>query len=157
MPKDLFNLIVNTPDGSASYYLLNTDVVRIGRGSENHIIVVEDPVSTKHCEVRMEGGQYCLADLGSKNGTHLNGSPVEAEPFALKNGDVILLGRTVRIQFGRVREINGTFSADAPGDGSTTTKLKRVPAKKKSAPATPSINPVAAAVARATRHLPKED
>jgi len=153
MAKELFNLVVNTPDGNSAYYQLNCNRVKIGRGSENHIIVIEDPVSTKHCELRKVEGQFQVVDLESKNGTHLNGSPVSDEPSSLKNGDTILLGRTVKIQFVRVREINGTMPVKESESATVTRKLKKAP---KPAP-TPAINPVAAAVARASRGLPSDD
>ncbi len=149
MAKELFNLVVNTPDGNAAYYQLNCNRVKIGRGSENHIIVIEDPVSTKHCELRQESGQFQVVDLGSKNGTHLNGMPLNDEPLPLKNGDTILLGRTVKIQFVRVREINGTLPVKESDSGTVTRKLKKAPK--------PAINPVAAAVARASRSLTSDD
>jgi pSer/pThr/pTyr-binding forkhead associated (FHA) protein len=65
----------------------------IGRlaGSE---IEVDDPgASRRHAEIRRQGDQYVVVDLGSTNGTLVNDSPVSEA--ALEDGDRITIGRTV--------------------------------------------------------------
>jgi hypothetical protein len=85
--------------GNGKEYPLDGDRMVIGRltGSE---IEIEDPgASRRHAEVRREGGEYVLADLGSTNGTLVNGSPVTEQP--LSDGDRITIGRTV-LEFRRI-------------------------------------------------------
>jgi hypothetical protein len=53
-------------------------------------VVRRDGVSRHHAEVRREGDGYVLADLGSKNGTWLNGLRL-ADPSSLQSGDLIVL------------------------------------------------------------------
>ena len=57
-------------------------------------VVLSDPnASRRHAEVRWDGRGYVLHDLGSMNGTFLNGQQV-TEPMPLSPGDVITVGTT---------------------------------------------------------------
>ena len=65
---------------------------RIGRSDNNQVVIKEDLVSRNHAMIqRAETGQYYLIDLGSRNGSFVNGSRVSV-PAALKDGDEIALG-----------------------------------------------------------------
>jgi CO/xanthine dehydrogenase Mo-binding subunit len=62
----------------------------IGRSSACQIVLGDDTVSRRHAELRFEDGRWLLRDLGSSNGTYVNGRYVtEAE---VRPGDVIHLG-----------------------------------------------------------------
>jgi hypothetical protein len=72
---------------------LDRDRIVIGRlaGSE---IEVDDPgASRRHAEIRRQGGEFVVADLGSTNGTLVNDSPISEA--TLEDGDRITIGRTV--------------------------------------------------------------
>lgn len=80
--------------GGTVHGFASTDVVMIGRGRHNDIRfdLFEDPtVSTCHAEIRFERGRFVLYDLGSLNGTYLNGHPIRRT--SLTGGDEIGLGR----------------------------------------------------------------
>ena len=63
-------------------------VVAVGRHSENAVPLHDTQVSRRHLELRVVGpGRYQLADLGSGNGTFVNGQPVQTHD--LKPGDQI--------------------------------------------------------------------
>jgi soluble lytic murein transglycosylase-like protein len=62
----------------ATRYAIRGDVVRVGRSTENDIVLDDAPsVSARHLEIRCVGGVYRLCDLHSTNGTYLNGERVE--------------------------------------------------------------------------------
>jgi FHA domain/Domain of unknown function (DUF1707) len=62
----------------------------IGRSSACQIVLGDDTVSRRHAELRFEDGRWLLRDLGSSNGSYVNGRWVtEAE---VRAGDVIHLG-----------------------------------------------------------------
>lgn len=65
----------------------------IGRSSELDIVLVEDMVSRKHAKITMQGGKITIEDLGSTNGTFVNGEKVKAQ--RLKEGDRILVGTSI--------------------------------------------------------------
>jgi pSer/pThr/pTyr-binding forkhead associated (FHA) protein len=80
---------MNTAGGPHSMPIEST-TVSIGRGLSNDIIVEDSRVSRHHAQLRYRNRQFWLADLGSTNGTFLNGERVSES--ALKDGDSISLG-----------------------------------------------------------------
>lgn len=66
---------------------LDGDLIRIGRSSENEITVNVKGVSRFHCQIVRDGDQLLLQDLGSTNGTLLDGRPTQ-QPLPISVGDV---------------------------------------------------------------------
>src|ERR1051326_8460612 len=108
-------LIVNYPDRAPENLQLGRLRITIGRSARNDVCVPDPFASRVHAEVRREGDQYLLQDLGSANGTYYNGSKLE-QPIALTHGGRIQIGET-EIIF-RDAEANGGIAAttidDAP-------------------------------------------
>ncbi len=77
---------------------LDRDVLVIGRSSGCDIVLDDPNVSRRHAEVRRLGEGFSLVDLGSTNGTEVNGQRVGET--SLMNGDVIGVG-TTRLTFER--------------------------------------------------------
>ncbi|WP_366180709.1 DUF3662 and FHA domain-containing protein [Actinomyces timonensis] len=77
-------------------YLLTGQVTVIGRGSEADIIVDDSGVSRRHLEIRLTQGHAIATDLGSTNGTFVEGHRVDAA--TLLDGNTLTIGRT-RIMF----------------------------------------------------------
>ena len=75
-------------------YPIGTVPIRIGRMSDNTVVVHHAHVSRYHAEVRNDGGRAVLVDLGSTNGTRHNGVRVDGS-VALSHGDEIALGDVV--------------------------------------------------------------
>jgi hypothetical protein len=65
----------------------------VGRSSELDMVLVEDMVSRKHAKISTTGGQIVIQDLGSTNGTFVNGEKVRKT--RLKEGDRILIGTSI--------------------------------------------------------------
>jgi predicted component of type VI protein secretion system len=69
------------------------DLITIGRAPDNTIIIIGDPsVSSRHAQLQLVGEVYRLKDLGSTNGTRVNGIPVTE--VALRFEDRIRFGST---------------------------------------------------------------
>jgi len=66
----------------------------LGRGAEVSVRLRDMAVSRRHARILHQEGAFLLEDLGSPNGVYLNGKRIEA-PGAMKEGDVIELGRTL--------------------------------------------------------------
>ena len=66
-------------------YELKGDRIKIGRGRRNHIIIHDNEVSREHCELTLVGDDYELRDLGSSNGTFVNGQRVGEDGWLLKS------------------------------------------------------------------------
>jgi Nif-specific regulatory protein len=73
-----------------STIVLSEGEVSIGREASNGIAVVDPSVSRKHCALHGEDGKFRVHDLGSRNGTVVNGTPVK--DTWLKHGDEIAVG-----------------------------------------------------------------
>jgi pSer/pThr/pTyr-binding forkhead associated (FHA) protein len=63
----------------------------IGRATDCDRVVDEPTVSRHHAELRRDGGRWLLRDLGSRNGTRVNGMLV-LEPVEVRPGDRVALG-----------------------------------------------------------------
>ncbi|MBX3126380.1 MAG: FHA domain-containing protein [Polyangiaceae bacterium] len=79
----------------------------LGRHPSNTIQLLDKIVSKEHCIVELRGSEYVLRDLGSLNGTYVNGERVNGER-GLRHGDDIALGGT------RARFDDGTGAPVAP-------------------------------------------
>lgn len=69
---------------------LDREEVFVGRNAQNTLTVDDSAVSGRHCSITRDGHKYTLVDLGSTNGTRLNGAPVTRA--VLKPKDIIQLG-----------------------------------------------------------------
>src|SRR3954447_16931851 len=65
----------------------------IGRSSDLDMVLVEDMVSRKHAKISTSNGQIVISDMGSTNGTFVNGEKVKQQ--RLKEGDRILVGTSI--------------------------------------------------------------
>jgi adenylate cyclase len=105
-------LILATAEGPQAIDLRPAN--SLGRHPNNSIQLLDKIVSKEHCIVELRDGQFLLRDLGSLNGTYINGERVRGEQF-LRHGDEIALGST------RARYDDGTaplnFAPLAAGPG----------------------------------------
>ena len=65
----------------------------VGRSSDLDMVLVEDIVSRKHARIAMQGDQIWIEDLGSTNGTFVNGEKIKRA--RLKEGDRVLIGTSI--------------------------------------------------------------
>jgi pSer/pThr/pTyr-binding forkhead associated (FHA) protein len=86
-------LIVRSgPRAGFNYDLLpSRSRVRLGRLGSNQLQILDKKASREHAEILLEEESYVIRDLGSRNGTFVNGVGLE-EPHTLKSGDRISIG-----------------------------------------------------------------
>ncbi|TMK20084.1 MAG: DUF2662 domain-containing protein [Actinobacteria bacterium] len=85
-------------DGATRSVSLNKEVVTIGRLADSDVVLEDKGASRRHAQVRTKDGVSTLTDLGSTNGTKLNGQQVQTR--TLEDGDRITIGTTL-IEFRR--------------------------------------------------------
>jgi hypothetical protein len=85
-------LLVSTRGSRPVQFDLGGHLIGIGRASDNDVIVDDPMVSRHHCQLKLQHGAYGFTDLGSRNGSTVNGQPVSQ--VALGPGDVIRIGDT---------------------------------------------------------------
>ena len=91
-PRTLASLVVHEDD-EARTVPLRGEVVTIGRLPDCDVVVKDQGASRRHAQIRAKDGVFTLTDLGSTNGTRLNGQTVQSR--LLEDGDRITIGATV--------------------------------------------------------------
>ncbi len=85
-----------------SRFELTEPAVRLGRDPSNTIQVHDTEVSRHHAEIRRTENDYAISDLGSSNGTFVNGQRIRHH--RLSSGDQLQLGRTLMLYTGPAEE-----------------------------------------------------
>jgi len=91
-------LIMQEGQGAGRSWPVEKERVIIGRSEDCDVVLVERQVSRHHAQIRRLDSQYVLEDLGSRNGTCVNGREV-TEPHVLQDGDEIQIALCVRLSF----------------------------------------------------------
>jgi pSer/pThr/pTyr-binding forkhead associated (FHA) protein len=73
-------------------------IVRIGRGDANDVVIGQPEISRHHCRLTWNGSRYVVQDLGSKNGTYVNGMRVRTSKDVYE-GDLIGVGQSLLLSF----------------------------------------------------------
>jgi predicted component of type VI protein secretion system len=121
MSSSEFRIIVRTGPNPGTVFELPKEVSLIGRDVTNDVVVGDAEVSRQHSRLTRTPSGYVLEDLGSTNGTFVNGERLVA-PRVLNPGDLIALGETITM----------TFDATAPEAAATVAQPAAIaePAKK---------------------------
>ncbi len=95
-----WNLSVETgPKELRGVKIVVTGPVIVGRSPGADIVIAASYVSGRHAQFRLMGQNLFVEDLGSTNGTFVNGNRISA-PAALKNNDVVSVGDvSIRVRF----------------------------------------------------------
>lgn len=126
LPSSVPKLAINRPKRALEEYQIHKSPVTVGRLKSNDIVILGDAaISREHCrfDISIASGELTIRDLGSSNGTFLNGDSVGVEPLEITPGDKIQVGATLI-----------TYSVDRP---STGVIVKMVKPKFKNAPMAP--------------------
>jgi len=84
-------VVVQGPDSGQRFAL--REQVQLGRSSDNDIRLNDDQISRHHALIQRQGTAYVVSDMGSRNGTLVNGVLL-SQPAYLRDGDTIQLGNT---------------------------------------------------------------
>jgi hypothetical protein len=83
---------IRSRNGQPWVFVFRGGMVRIGRGTDNEIVLPDDRVSRRHGQLTARQGTLVYTDLASSNGSQVNGAPVRE--IALAVGDVVRVGNS---------------------------------------------------------------
>jgi len=91
----------------------------IGRGTDADVIVDNTAISRKHASLELKDGLYILTDLGSLNGTFVNGKKIKASEYVTPD-DAVNLGKfKLSVAQGSEKEISSSYGAHPDTDDKT--------------------------------------
>lgn len=133
-----FLIVVTSSQPTPAVYPLEAATIEVGRGTTNNIIIVEPEISRNHLRLTFSRQGYMIQDVGSTNGTSLNGLILK-EAQLLNDGDVIRIGTTIVIRFTTNPELflskKRTTMLGEPDETKEPTRTRRKSPFAKSAPA----------------------
>jgi predicted component of type VI protein secretion system len=154
----LFQFVMRSGPTPGATFSLEGDQLVIGRDSSSGVAINDAEISRKHARLNFQGGKYVIEDLGSTNGTFVNGQRL-VSPVVLKSGDVVSLGEQIVLMY-------EALSAD-PGE--TVISARKVsaraipapapmpapaPPQYYSSPAAPPVPPALTPLAKPANNLP---
>jgi len=107
-----YRLVMRNGPTPGKAFVLEQAEVFVGRDLNNEIVINDPEVSRRHARFFLQAGGYVLEDLGSTNGTTINGQRIMG-PYSLRPGEVILLGENVILVYEAVMDPNATVVASA--------------------------------------------
>jgi hypothetical protein len=99
MRHEMPMLVVYEGELEGQRWILDRDLLVIGRGTDCDIVIPKRQISRHHAQVERDESGYLLRDMGSKNGTYVNGQEVRDKPHRLKDEDEIQLALCVKLGF----------------------------------------------------------
>ncbi|MCH7480644.1 MAG: FHA domain-containing protein [Chloroflexi bacterium] len=134
MASQSYQLVMRVGPSPGKVFALSTNEVVLGRDIDNEVVINDAEISRRHTRLLIQEGGYVVEDLGSTNGTFVNGQKITGS-HVLEPGQTIRLGENVTLSY----EIAG-FDSDA-----TIASGQRKPAA--AAPPPPAAAPAARAPA----------
>ncbi len=103
-------------------FLLQRELMYVGRSTDNDIIIQEIDISRKHLKLTWQNGRFYAEDMSSRNGTFINGERLKGA-VALHHSDALQLGASVRLHL--------VFRSDLPEEWDKRTRLDGIAISQK--------------------------
>lgn len=141
-----YRLVMRTGPTPGQVIELSANEMTLGREPGNEIAINDAEISRKHARFSFQSGTYMLEDLGSTNGTFVNGQRIMGS-HALRAGEIVSFGEQISCTFETISEVdpNATIiaSKDMIPPAATTTAAAMSPVQMPSpAPAVPPASPM---------------
>src|SRR5215470_16239055 len=117
-------ILVLNEEGSEQTLKLAQDLITIGRSRENIIVVKNKKASRAHAKIERIGSTYQITDLGSGNGTKVNGSKIDFHTLAA--GDEIKIGDATLL----LKSIDEEIADDSEDESAGQTDLSEQPTER---------------------------
>ena len=93
-----YRLVMRSGPSIGQIYPLEKAEMVIGRDLSNDIVISDSEVSRRHARIFMQGNNYVIEDLGSTNGSFVNGQRLTGS-YVLRPGEIITFGETLSLVF----------------------------------------------------------
>ncbi len=118
-----YQLVVQTGPQTGEVYNLTQDLVIVGRDPVSDIPVNDPEVSRQHARLTRSGSGYMIQDMGSTNGTFLDGKRLSGEQVPVAAGQMIAVGSNITLLFMAVPANAAMPAAVAAPDSGTVLAL----------------------------------
>jgi hypothetical protein len=102
-----FRFVIRSGPVVGKVFPLEAQEIYIGREPTNMIVINDIQVSRRHAKMELRGSAYLIQDLGSTNGTFVNGRRLSGTQ-ALNPGDTVELGESIVLAYELAKDLNAT-------------------------------------------------
>ncbi|MDX1686518.1 MAG: FHA domain-containing protein [Candidatus Promineifilaceae bacterium] len=114
MPSSMYKLTVRKGPQQGQAYPLVSSMVTIGRDPMADIVIADPEVSRQHARLTRTAEGYEIQDLGSTNGTFVDGQRLTGDPVRLESGQAISMGTNVTLIFEAAADPMATVISSEP-------------------------------------------
>jgi len=122
-----FQFIMRSGPNTGKIYPLEAPEILIGRDASNGIAINDAEVSRKHAKLSLQGSAYVIQDLGSTNGSFVNGQRITGSQV-LNPGDMVSFGENIVVVYEAAFDSNATVIASAKTPRTITSVRTPAPA-----------------------------
>ena len=108
-----FRFVMRSGPAVGKVYPLELQEISIGRDNTNTVAINDAEVSRRHARMELRGTAYVIQDLGSTNGTFVNGTRVSGMQV-LNSGDTVSFGEGIVLAYESVMDMNATVLSAKP-------------------------------------------
>lgn len=151
-----YRLVMRTGPSVGKVYPLDKNEIFIGRDLANDISINDPEVSRRHARIFLQGSNFIFEDLGSTNGTMVNGQRLMG-PYMLRAGELIVLGEQVSLLFESAVPDSDATVAASPGKMPETRVSEPSPSPRPEPQPEPSFQPAYTGQVPAEQEYYEED
>ena len=136
-----FQFVVRSGPNPGKIYPLEAPEIIVGRDANNTVAINDSEVSRKHAKLSLHGSAYVIQDLGSTNGTFVNGKRVTSTQV-LNAGDTVSFGENIVLMYEAAVDPNATVISTAQAPRTVTPVQRPAPAPEPAYAPPPTPAPV---------------
>ncbi len=108
-----YRLVMRSGPTVGKTFLLEKVETTMGRDLSNDVVINDSEASRRHARIFLQGGNYIIEDLGSTNGTSVNGQRLMG-PYVLRPGELIMFGESISLLFEMLQSEDEAATVVAP-------------------------------------------